>query len=162
MVSIFISSFSILCVGFGLFPLLPIYAGKFGASPTLIGIYLALTYVSITVGTMLAGWLSGKAPRRLMLIMAGFTGVMALALLGKAASLWQVIFLTGYVWFTGGIGLANIDVLTGLNTESTNRGKWFSRIALTNPLGAIVGSLVVGQLVDWKGYPLMFVVMAGE
>ena len=162
MVYIFISSFSILCVGFGLFPLLPIYAGKFGASPTLIGIYLALTYVSITVGTMLAGWLSGKAPRRLMLIMAGFTGVMALALLGKAASLWQVIFLTGYVWFTGGIGLANIDVLTGLNTESTNRGKWFSRIALTNPLGAIVGSLVVGQLVDWKGYPLMFVVMAAE
>lgn len=162
MLYLFFSSFSIVCVGFGLFPLLPIYAGKFGASPTLIGVYLALTYVSITVGTMLAGWLSGKLPRRLMLVMAGSTGVLALALLGQATSLWQVIFLTGYVWFTGGIGLANIDVLTSLNTDSTNRGKWFSRIALTNPLGAIVGSLVVGQLVDWKGYPLMFVVMAIE
>jgi MFS family permease len=159
---LFISSFSIVCVGFGVFPLLPIYAGKFGASPTLIGLYLAFTYVSITAGTLLAGWLSGRLPRRLVLVTAGFTGVIALALLGKAVSLWQVVFLTGYVWFSGGVGLANIDVLTGLNTDSTNRGKWFSRIALTNPLGAIIGSLVVGQLVDWKGYPLMFSFMAAE
>lgn len=162
LIYLFLSSLSILCVGFGLFPLLPIYAAKFGATPTMIGVYLALTYVSITVGSMLAGWLSGRVPRRLVLVLAGSTGVLALAFLGQAESLWQVIFLTGTVWFTGGIGLANIDVLTGLNTDSTNRGKWFSRIALTNPLGAIVGSLVVGQLVESKGYPEMFAVMAAE
>ena len=159
---LFFSSFSILCVGFGLFPLLPIYAGNFGATPTTIGIYLALTYVAITLGTMLAGWLSGKVPRRLSLVLAGFTGVLALAGLGQAATLWQVIVLTGLVWFTGGVGLANIDVMTGLLTNSANRGKSFSWIALTNPLGAIIGSLLVGHLVEWKGYPVMFAVLAAE
>lgn len=159
---LFLSSFSILCIGFGLFPLLPIYASSFGATPTTIGIYLALTYISITLGTMLAGWLSGRVSRRLTLFVAGFSGVLALALLGQARTLWQVIFLTGHVWFTGGIGLANINVLTGLNTDSANRGKSFSWIALTNPLGAIIGGLGVGQLVEWQGYPLMFAVMAAE
>lgn len=162
MLYLFLSSFSILCVGFGLFPLLPIYAGNFGATPTTIGIYLALTYISITLGTLLAGWLSGRFPRRLTLTLAGFTGVLALALLGQATTLWQVIFLTGTVWFTGGVGLANIDVLTGLLTNSANRGKSFSWIALTNPLGAIIGSLLVGQMVEWQGYPVMFVVLAVE
>jgi MFS family permease len=38
----------------------------------------------------------------------------------------------------------------------------FSWIALASPLGAIIGSLVVGQLVEWKGYPMMFTVMAAE
>jgi MFS family permease len=162
MLYLFISSFSILCVGFGLFPLLPIYAGHFGATPTTIGIYLALTYISITLGSMLAGWLSGRVSRRLTLVLAGFSGALALALLGQATALWQVIFLTGHVWFTGGIGLANIDVLTGLNASKAERGKSFSWIALTNPLGAILGSLAVGQLVEWKGYPLMFAGMAVE
>jgi MFS family permease len=159
---LFLSSFSILCVGFGLFPLLPIYAGHFGANPTTIGIYLALTYTSITLGSMLAGWLSGRISRRLTLTVAGSSGVLALALLGQATQLWQVILLTGHVWFTGGIGLANIDVLTGLNAKSAERGKSFSWIALTNPLGAILGSLIVGQLVEWQGYPVMFTVMAVE
>jgi ACDE family multidrug resistance protein len=162
MLYLFFSSFSILCVGFGLFPLLPIYAGRYGATPTTIGLYLALTYVSITLGTLLAGWLSGRAPRRLTQTLAGFTGVLALAGLGQADALWQVMLLTGLVWFTGGVGLANIDVMTGLLTNRANRGKSFSWIALTNPLGAIMGSLLVGQLVEWKGYPVMFAVLAAE
>jgi hypothetical protein len=38
-----------------LFPLLPLYAAEFGASASFIGFYLAVTYIAISVGSILAG-----------------------------------------------------------------------------------------------------------
>ncbi len=161
MLYLFISNLSILFVGMGLFPLLPIYAGQFGATPTTIGIYLALVYVSITTGTILTGWLTKRFPRRTVLVAAGTVGVPALVLLGHATSLWQVVLLTGTVWFTGGIGLALISIFTGLYADKASRGKWFSLISLTLPIGAIAGGMMVGRLVEWQGYPFMFACLAG-
>src|SRR5512135_340585 len=43
---LFVSSFIILFVGMGLFPVLPVYAAEFGASRTVIGIYYALMYAA--------------------------------------------------------------------------------------------------------------------
>lgn len=162
MLFLFISNFSILSVGFGLFPLLPIYAGRFGATPTMIGIYLALTYISITIGSMMASWFSGRFSYKLALALAGVLGSVSLGLLGQATQFWHVIVLTGAVWFTGGVGLSIISVLIGLHTDKSNRGKWFSLVSLTNPLGAIIGGTAVGALVEWQGYAAMFSFMALE
>jgi MFS family permease len=157
---LFLCNFAILFVGFGVFPLLPVYAAGFGATPTLIGFYLAATYASITLGTLLTGWLSGRVPRKVVFVTAGVPGVMALFLLGRAVAFWQVVILTSVVWFTGGIGLSLIGVFVGLHADENNRGKWFSLIALTNPLGAVVGGLAVSWMVAWKGYLWMFTLLA--
>ncbi len=42
-------------VGNGLLPLLPKYAGQFGASDDIIGLYLVASYASIAAGTAAAG-----------------------------------------------------------------------------------------------------------
>jgi MFS family permease len=157
---LFLCNFAILFVGFGVFPLLPIYAAKFGATPTLIGFYLAATYVSITLGTLLTGWLSGRVPRKAVFVAAGVPGVLALLLLGQATTLWQVVVLTSIVWFTGGVGLSSISVFVGLHADENNRGKWFGLVALTNPLGAVVGGSVVSWMVAWQGFRLMFALLA--
>src|SRR5574337_1132342 len=50
---LFASSFIILFVGMGLFPVLPVYATEFGASRPVIGIYYALMFAANAVGAML-------------------------------------------------------------------------------------------------------------
>jgi MFS family permease len=156
---LFLCNFAILFVGFGVFPLLPVYAAQFGATPTLIGFYLAVTYLAITLGNLLTGWLSGRVPRKVVFVTAGVMGVLALFGMGQATSLWQVVVLTCVVWFTGGVGLSLVNVFIGLHAGEGSRGKWFSFMALTNPLGAVVGGLAVGWMVAWKGYPLMFTML---
>lgn len=156
---LFLCNFAILFVGFGLFPLLPVYAAEFGATSTMIGFYLAATYTAITLGTLLTGWLSGRVSRKLVFVSAGLIGAPALFLLGQATALRQVILLTCVVWFTGGVGLSLVSVFIGQRAGESSRGKWFSLVALTNPLGAVVGGLAVGWMVTWKGYPLMFTLL---
>jgi MFS family permease len=156
---LFLSNFAILFVGFGLFPLLPVYAAELGATPTQIGFYLAVTYVAITLGNLLTGWLPGRAPRKVVFVGAGMMGVLALFMMGMVTSLWQLVLLTSMVWFTGGVGLSLITVFIGLHATEGKRGRWFSLVALNNPLGAVVGGSAVSYMVAWQGYPLMFVLL---
>jgi len=159
---LFLCNFAIVFIGFGLFPVLPLYAAEFGAGPSSIGIFLAITYIAISIGSILAGQLSERISRRTLFAAAGLLGLTALLLLSAANALWQVVILTALVWFAGGIGLSITSVLTTFHTPSSERGKAFGLLALTSPLGALIGSLVIGRLVAWSGYSLMFVVLAVE
>lgn len=156
---LFTCNVTVLFVGMGLFPVLPLYATSLGASPGFVGIYLALTYASITFGAMLAGWLIARLPQRALLSSAGGLGIPALMLMGHVTALWQLVVLTGIVWFTGGIALSTVSVLTGLVADRTQRGKLFSMMSMGTPLGALMGGMTVSQLIAWKGYPVMFLVL---
>lgn len=158
---LFLCNFAIVFIGFGLFPVLPLYASEMGASPSFIGIYLAVTYIAISVGSILAGQLSGRVPYRLLFAGSGLLGTVVLLLLARTDGLWQVVTLTALVWFAGGVGLSVASVLVTLHTTSSERGRAFGLLALSSPLGALIGGLVVGRLVVGSGYPLMFVVLAG-
>ena len=157
---LFLCSFAIYFIGFGLFPLLPLYAAKFGASSSFIGIYLAITYIAISLGSAFSGQLSERFSRRRLFVVSGLMGIPALILLGQAQELWQVVILTALVWFTGGIGLSISNVLTSLQTSSSTRGKAFGMLALASPLSALTSGLLVGRLVEWGGYPWMFTALA--
>jgi len=159
---LFLCNFAIVFIGFGLFPVLPLYAADFGASPSFIGIYLAVTYIAISIGSILAGQLSERVSYKTLFAAAGLLGTVSLLLLGVANALWQAVILTALVWFAGGVGLSITSVLTTLHVTSSERGKAFGLLALTSPLGALIGSLVVGRLVAWSGYPMMFIVLALE
>ncbi len=98
LIYLFLCNFAILFTGFGLFPLLPLYATKFGASPSFIGIYLAITYIAISIGSILAGQLSERLARKTMFVVAGLLGTPSLLLLAQSRSLWQVVVLTALVW----------------------------------------------------------------
>ena len=154
--ALFLSNFAILFIGFGVFPLLPVYATRFDATPAMIGVYLALTYIAISLGNMLPGWLNRRISQKVVFVSAGLLGVPAVVLLGQAAAFWQVVLLTAVVWFTGGVGIALVAVFTGRSAAPDQRGRWFSLISLTTPLGAVIGGSVVAWLVQAQGYPLMF------
>ncbi len=86
-------------------------------------------------------------------------GIPALMLLGRATALWQVIVLTAVVWFCGGVGLALVNIFTGLHAGRRSRGKSFSLMSLAFPLGAVFGGFAVGQLVRSANYLMMFAVL---
>lgn len=159
MLYLFGSNFVILFTGMGLFPLLPLYAAQFGASPEMTGLYLGIVYTAIAAGTLLTGWLANRLSPRGLFIGGSALGIPALLLLGQADAFWQVVVLTSTVWFSGGVGLALISVFTGRLAASSNRGKSFGLLFLTTPLGALVGGAFISQLVAWQGYPLMFAVL---
>ncbi|NJC97379.1 MAG: hypothetical protein C3F07_05755 [Anaerolineales bacterium] len=159
---LFLCNFAIVFIGFGLFPVLPLYAAEFGASPSFIGIYLAVTYIAISVGSILTGQLVEHFSYKSVYAAAGALGMVSLLLLVWADALWQIVILTALVWFAGGVGLSISSILATTHTPSSERGRAFGMLALTSPLGALIGSLVVGRLVAWSGYSLMFVVLAVE
>jgi AAHS family 4-hydroxybenzoate transporter-like MFS transporter len=150
---LFASNLVVLFVGMGLFPLLPLYATQFGATRTVIGIYYAVMYAASVLGTMATGWLARRVPPRDLFIAAGALGVAALALLGQATALWQVVLFTAVIWFGGAITIPLVGVFTGLVADGDNRGKSFTMMYLAFPLGAVFGGTTVGQLVGWQGYP---------
>jgi MFS family permease len=94
-----------------------------------------------------------------MMTAAGVLGGASLFLMGQASALWQVVVLTALLWFSGGVGLSASSVLAGLHTQAAERGKAFGMLALASPLGALIGGLLIGHLVEWGGYGLMFSVV---
>lgn len=153
-------SFSILFTGFGLFPLLPLYASEFGASQSLIGVYLAITFIASSTGSILSGPLSERLSHRSLFIVGGLIGTPSLFLLGQAQALWQAVALTALIWLVGGMGVSISGVLASLHTASATRGKAFGMLAFASSLSALISGLIVGRLVDWGGYSLMFAALA--
>jgi MFS family permease len=161
LVALFFCSLVPWTIGNGLLPLLPVYAAQFGASSIVIGYYLAFAYLALTLGTLLAGWLSDRFQRRkTILIVVGVIMIPSVWLMGRATNIWQLTVLSAVVWFLGGIQIALVNILAGLFAEQAKRGAVFGFIGLTPGLGMLIGGLTSGPIVDRWGYPVMFVTFA--
>ncbi len=148
-------------VGNGLLPLLPVYASQLGAAPGLVGAYLSISYLALVLGSLGAGWISNRFQRRkLVLVVAGTLSVPAVWFMGQVSSAWQLTGLTVLVWFMGGLNLTMLSILTGLFARQEARGRVFGALALTGALGALIGGLSIGAIVDRWGYPTLFAALA--
>ena len=156
LVALFFCNFGIFFIGTGLIPILPLYAAQFGASATGIGLYLGVTYVAIALGTALTDSLTRTIPARRLFIGAGLLGAPALLLLGQATAMWQVVILTAVTWFLGGIGLTLSSIFTGMYADNQKRGKSFGIVFMAFPAAMLLSGLIVGRLIEWQGYSVMF------
>ncbi|HEX5689801.1 MAG TPA: MFS transporter [Roseiflexaceae bacterium] len=156
---LFICNATPLTIGMGLFPLLPSYAAHFGATNTLVGLYLAIVSIASATSVSLTSWLGARfAPRKVFLV-GSLLGPPSLWLLGQATTLWQVVLLTAMAWFSGGITLTLLSVYIGLAADKRSRGRTFSVMFLAYPVGAIVGGAIIGQVLAWSGYTMMFTIL---
>lgn len=156
---LFLSNLVVLFVGMGLFPLLPLFAAEFGATPTLVGIHYAVMYTASVVGTIATGWLAMRVSPKILFLTAGLLGVAALTLLGVVTAYWQVVVLTAAIWFAGAIAIPLVGIFTSMVADGGNQGKSFSLIYLAYPLGAVIGGTTVGALVSRYGFSIMFFVL---
>ena len=54
--------------GMGLMPLLPVYAKQLGATPAMVGNYLAFVFAALTLGTICVGPIASRWQNRRLLI----------------------------------------------------------------------------------------------
>jgi MFS family permease len=153
-------------LGAGALPLLPVYAAKLGAPPSVTGYYLAFAYLAVVVGTMVGGWVSDrcgrayKSPLRALLALAGVLAVPATWAMGHVNGVWALCLVTAAVWFLGGVGMAVTGILVNLSADGSERGKAHGWMSLAAGLGGLAGSLLSGSLVDRFGFPTMFALLS--
>jgi MFS family permease len=159
LIALFFCSLVLWTILLSILNLLPIHAVQLGADEALAGNLLAFAFAALTAGILLAGWLSDKLQRRKsMLILAGLLNVPATWLMGQVREFWQLAILTIIVYFLIGIGSITINILAGLFAGASERGKIFGVLAINTSLGALIGGIVSGRIVDHWGYPALFLV----
>jgi MFS family permease len=158
--ALFLASFAVLYTGMGLFPILPLYAAQFNATNSMIGFYYSIMYTANMLGPVAAGWLISRFSMRTLFIASSMLGLPSLLLLGAAQSFPQVVVLTALLWFSGGMVMSLVSILTGLATDEGSRGKAYSLMAMVAPIGALAGGATIGFLVSWQSYTFMFTALA--
>ena len=159
--ALFGGNFIVLFVGMGLFPLLPLYAARFGADNTAIGVFFAVTHLSNAMGPIAAGLLGYRFGYRRLFIASAILAVPAIVLMGTITAMWQLTALTSLVWFFGGLNIALVHILTGHLSTPQNRGKTFGLIALSIPFGSLLGGSAIGYIAETSGYQGLFLALAG-
>jgi MFS family permease len=160
-VFLFICSLVPWTIGNGLLPILPIYALKLGANSTVAGFYISFAFLSLAVGTIIAGWLSDKLQyRKLLIIIAGTTGIPTVFFMGRATNVLYLALLNGISWFLYGMVIGINNIMVGLFAGEDERGKIFGIIGVTIALGGIIGGLSVGPMIDYWGYMKMFTTLS--
>lgn len=146
-------------IGFGIvMPILPFYAGTYGASAGTLGLLLTVYAAMQFLFAPVWGRLSDRIGRRKVLAITLFAGSLSLVILGCATSLFWL--------FVGracsGIFAANLSVasayVTDVTTE-TDRAKGMGMIGAAFGVGFLLGPILGGLLAP-HGYALPILVAA--
>ena len=133
-------------LGFSLIlPLLPYYAGTFGADAFVTGLLVASYAVAQLVGAPLLGRWSDRVGRRPVLLVSILGTFIGFLLLGFAGTLWMLFVSRVIDGLTGG----NLTVAQAYITDVTdqkNRAKGLGMIGAAFGLGFIIGPAVGGAL----------------
>jgi MFS family permease len=122
---------------------------------------MSISFLALAAGSVGASWLSDRLQRRrTLVIVGGLMSAPAIWLMGRAANIWSLTAFSVTWYFLAGLAIALISILAGLLAEETERGRVFGILALTSPVGALIGGLATGPIADRWGYPTMFAVLS--
>jgi len=147
-------------IGFGIVvPILPFYAGKYGASATVLGVLLTSYAAMQFLFSPVWGKLSDKIGRKKVLLITMTGSVLGLLVLGLAKSL--ALLFVGRI-LSGMFG-ANISVASAFVTDVTtteNRAKGMGIIGAAFGIGFILGP-TIGGILSVYGYSTPILLAAG-
>ena len=138
---------------------LPLYANRLGANPSMTGFYLALSFFTLTLGTLLSGWLTNRFQnaKRVTLI-TSLCNLPMYVLLSQADRFELLVIFTMMAWFIAGITIGSISILVGAQAQPSARGKIFGLVGATEGLAQLVAGFISGRIVDNWGFSALFVV----
>jgi len=141
------------------YPLLPFYAERFGASPliatTLVSVYALCSLIS----TPVIGRLSDQFGRRRLLLLSQAGTCAGFIVLGRSEYLWMVFLGRILDGLTAG-NLSTAQAYISDHTEPQNRAKAFGMIGIAFGIGFFFGPAMAGWLSGY-GLHVPFLVAAG-
>ncbi len=148
--------------GAGATPLLPVYVTRLGADPAVVGGYLAVAFAGIAAGAASA---SGVArlfrSHKIPMILAGCLSLPLAWAMGQVSSVGVLTVLTALMWYWSGVGTSLVGIVAGLGAGPGERGRVFGILGMASSVGAMVGGLSMGAIVDRWGFTTLFSVAAG-
>ncbi|MFC3150374.1 MFS transporter [Litoribrevibacter euphylliae] len=159
--ALFITSSIIWISGNGILPLLPVYAGSLGASNFEIGLYLAFSYACLAIGAVItAKSIHSQHAAKQIMVISGALAVPITFCVGQAHSLFELMAFTSLIWMLGGAGFSALNSLVSGFTAAQHRGKIMGALAITSPLGSVIGGGISGPIVDIWGFDALFLTLA--
>lgn len=146
-------------------PILPLYLGQLGVHGTAnvttwSGIAYAATFVTAGITAPLWGYLGDRYGRKLMLIRASLGMAIAMALIGVAQNVWQLVFFRLLTGLLGGYS-SGATILVAAQTPK-NRTAWALGVVSSAVMaGNIVGPLFGGVFGNYVGFRSAFFVTSG-
>lgn len=140
-------------------PLLPFYAEKMGATPTEVGLLVAVYAACQLVSGPLLGQLSDRTGRKPLLLLSQFGTLIGFIILAYAHVLW-VVFLSRII---DGVTAGNLSLAQAYIadvTEPENRTKSFAVIGVSFGIGFLIGPAISGFLSTF-GYQYPIFAAAG-
>lgn len=135
-------------------PLLPFYAERYGASPTVVGLLVSAYALFQLISGPFLGQLSDRFGRRPVLITSQIGTLIGFIILARAEVLW-VIFLSRFI---DGATAGNLSVAQAYIADVTkpeNRAKAFGIIGIAFGFGFLIGPAISGFLAQFGfTYPI--------
>lgn len=138
---------------------LPTYMTTQGSALWIAGASLTILQVAGMIGALLAGWLSDRFGRRIMLFISYITVPFLIPLFLNAKGFWQipVLILLGF------FAIASVPIFLAVVMENSPENKSFANgvyMAISFIINAI-SVLLVGALADFTNFQTTFLVSAG-
>jgi DHA1 family tetracycline resistance protein-like MFS transporter len=135
-------------------PLLPFYAERLGASPTLVGLLVSTYAACQLIAGPVLGQISDRTGRRPLLLVSQLGTFIGLLILAWAGSLW-VVFLSRVI---DGLTAGNLSLAQAYISDVTKpeeRAKSFGVIGVAFGIGFLIGPAISGYLSTYSyQYPI--------
>lgn len=129
-------------------PLLPFYATKMGASPTIVGVLIAAFSIAQLASAPLWGRVSDRYGRRPALLAGLLISAVAYVIFAYASTLW-LLLLSRIVQGLGGGTIGVVQAYVADASDPNDRAKSLGWLSAATSLGAVVGPAIGSVLIHW-------------
>ena len=147
MVTAFVDMLGLIIV----YPLLPFYATRMGASAVMVGALVAAFSVAQLVSAPAWGWMSDRYGRRPAILFGLLVSAAAYVIFAFAGTIW-LLFLSRIIQGLGGGTIGVVQAYVADISEQKDRAKALGWLSAVTSLGAVVGPAIGSILVRFGGH----------
>ncbi|MEO8193354.1 MAG: MFS transporter [Gemmatimonadales bacterium] len=134
-----------------IYPLLPFYATRLGASAAMVGALVAAFSVAQLLSAPAWGWMSDRYGRRPAILFGLLVSAVAYVIFAFAGTLW-LLFASRIIQGLGGGTIGVVQAYVADITEGKDRAKSLGWLSAVTSLGAVVGPAIGSLLIRAGGH----------